>query len=126
MRSSTRVIQRLTTLTNIWTELRPTKTFAGMTLEQFKAAVGPSLDARVRLENARKEVDEAIIARDNADRQSTVIADRLAAAFVAEEEEGYNGVLYAKLGYVRKANRKSGLTRRASAGATTQATPEAG
>jgi hypothetical protein len=126
MRSSTRVIQRLTTLTNIWTELRPTKTFAGMTLEQFKAAVGPSLDARVRLENARKEVDEAIIARDNADRQSTVIADRLAAAFVAEEEEGYNGVLYAKLGYVRKANRKSGLTRRASTGATTQATPEAG
>jgi hypothetical protein len=72
----------------------------------------------------RKEA--AIVARDNADRESAVMADRLVAAFVAEEEEGYNGVLYAKLGYVRKANRKSGLTRRAPAGATSPATPEAG
>jgi hypothetical protein len=125
MRSSTRLIQRLTTLFEVWTELRPTKTFAGMTLEQFKAAVGPSLDARARLDNARKAVDEAIVARDNADRQSAVFADRLTAAFVAEEAEGYNGVLYAKLGYVRKADRNSGLTRRASADATAQATPGA-
>ena len=124
MRTSTHLIQRLTTLFEVWTELRPAKTFAGMTLEQFKAAVGPSLDARVRLEHARKEVDAAIVARDNADRQSNVLADRLAAAFVAEEEEGYNGVLYAKLGYVRKADRNSGLTRRTSAD-TTQARPAA-
>jgi hypothetical protein len=126
MRSSTRLIQRLATLSNVWTELRPTKTFAGMTLEQFKAAVGPSLDARVRLELARKELKAALVARDNADQQSAVVVDRLAAAFVAEEEEGYNGVLYAKLGYIRKADRKSGLKRRAAGDAAPAAAPKAG
>ena len=125
MSSTTRFTERLTTLIEIWTELRPTKTFAGMTLEQFKAAVGPSLDARARLATANKQAEEAIVARDNADQQAAVVIDRMIAAFVAEDEDGYNGVLYAKLGYVRKADRSSGLTRRASADATAPATLKA-
>ena len=121
MSNTTRLTERLTTLIDVWTELRPTKTFAGMTLEQFKAAVGPSLDARARLAAANQQAEEAIIARNNADQQAAVLVDRMVAAFVAEEEEGYNGVLYAKLGYVRKADRSSGLTRRSSAEATAPA-----
>ena len=118
MKNTTRLTKQLTMLIDVWTELRPTKTFAGMTLEQFKAAVAPSLEARARLVAAHQQAQEAIIARDNADDQATVLVDRLVAAFVAEEEDGYNGVLYAKLGYVRKADRSSGLTRRAFAEAT--------
>ena len=117
MRNSTRLTERLSTLVEIWTELRPTKSFLGMTLEQFKAAVAPSLDARARLATASKQVEEAIVDRDNADQEADVLVDRLTAAFVAEEADGYNGVLYAKLGYVRKADRSSGLTRRSSAAA---------
>jgi hypothetical protein len=113
--------ERLTTLIEVWTELRPTKTFAGMTLEQFKAAVGPSLDARARLAAANKAAKEAIVDRDNADQSAAVLVDRTIAGFVAEEEDGYNGVLYAKLGYVRKADRSSGLTRRSSAAAAAPA-----
>jgi len=119
--NTTRLTKQLTTLIEVWTELRPTKTFAGMTLEQFKAAIGPSLDARARLAAANQQAQEAIIARDNADQQAAVLVDRLVAAFVAEEEDGYNGVLYAKLGYVRKADRSSGLTRRAFAETTAPA-----
>ena len=125
MRKSTRLTERLSTLVEIWTELRPTKSFLGMTLEQFKAAVGPSLDARARLATASKQVEEAMVDRDNADQEAAVLVDRLTAAFVAEEADGYNGVLYAKLGYVRKADRSSGLTRRSSAAAAAQTTLKA-
>ena len=115
MSQTTRFTERLSTLIEVWTELRPTKSFAGMTLEDFKVAVGASLEARSRLANANKQAAEAIVDRDNADRATAVLVDRLIAAFVAEEEEGYNGVLYARLGYVRKADRNSGLTRRSAA-----------
>ena len=114
MSNPTRITKQLTTLIEVWTELRPTKSFAGMTLEQFKTAVGPSLDARARLVTANKQADEAIVDRDNADQEAAVLVDRMIAAFVAEEADGYNGVLYAKLGYVRKNDRASGLTRRSS------------
>jgi DICT domain-containing protein len=125
MNSSTRITKQLTTLIEVWTALRPTKSFAGMTLEQFKAAVAPSLDARARLTAAKQQASEAMVERDNADQQTAVLVDRLIAAFVAEEEDGYNGVLYAKLGYVRKADRSSGLTRRSTAPAVTEVTLKA-
>jgi hypothetical protein len=125
MSNSTRITKQLSTLIEVWTALRPTKSFAGMTLEQFQVAVGPSLDARARLAAANRQAKEAIVDRDNADQQAAVLVDRMIAAFVAEEEDGYNGVLYAKLGYVRKADRSSGLTRRASADATAPATLKA-
>ena len=125
MSKTTRLTERLTTLIAIWAELRATRTFAGMTLEQFKTAVGPSLDARARLATANKQAEEAIVARDNADQQAAVVVDRVIAAFVAEDQDGYNGVLYAKLGYVRKADRGSGLTRRSTAEANAPASLKA-
>jgi hypothetical protein len=125
MSNTTRITKQLTTLIEVWTELRPTKSFAGMTLAEFKAAVAPSLDARARLDAANKQAEEAIVDRDNADQTAAVLLDRMIAAFVAEEEDGYNGVLYAKLGYVRKNDRASGLTRRSNVDATAPATLKA-
>jgi hypothetical protein len=121
MSNTTRITKQLPTLIEVWTELRPTKSFAGMTLAEFKAAVAPSLDARARLDAANKAAGEAIVDRDNADQSVAVLVDRMIAAFVAEEEDGYNGVLYAKLGYVRKNDRASGLTRRSNVDATAPA-----
>eukprot|EP01012_Entosiphon_sulcatum_P003338 TRINITY_DN11026_c0_g1_i1.p1 TRINITY_DN11026_c0_g1~~TRINITY_DN11026_c0_g1_i1.p1 ORF type:complete len:127 (+),score=24.57 TRINITY_DN11026_c0_g1_i1:53-433(+) len=118
MNNTTRNTERLEKTLEAWTNLRPTKSFAGMTLAEFKLAVGSSLEARARLAKANKDIDEALIDRENADRLTMPVLDRVIAAVVADETEGYNGALYAALGYVRKSDRNSGLTRRAIAQAT--------
>ena len=115
MNSSTRNTERLNAIIEAWTNLRPTKSFAGMTLEEFKQAVGSSVEARARLDHANEELAVARIDRDNADLHSMPILDRVVAAVVADETEGYNGALYAAMGYVRKSERSTGLTRRTSA-----------
>jgi len=45
-RNPKRTAQKLQKVIDAWTTLRPTKSFSGMTLEQFKAKVKPSLDLR--------------------------------------------------------------------------------
>ena len=118
MNNTTRNNERLDTIIEAWTSLRPTKSFAGMTLAEFKLAVASSFEARARLAHANQNAGEALIDRDNADRLTMPVLDRVVAAVVADEIEGYNGALYAAMGYVRKSDRSTGLTRRATADAT--------
>lgn len=113
MNSTTRHTERLTTIVNAWARLRPTKSFAGMTLEEFTLALAPSTEARARLAQATKQAAEAKVDRANADRLTSVVLDRVVAGVVADPTEGYNSALYAAMGYVRKSERGSGLTRRA-------------
>ncbi len=119
MNNTTRNTERLDTIIAAWTHLRAEKSLAGMTLAEFKLAVAPSYEARARLAKANEDAAEARIDRENADRATMPILDRVVAAVVADETEGYDGALYAAMGYVRKSERSSGLTRRANAEATT-------
>jgi len=112
MNHSTRNTARLNTILEAWSNLRPTKSFAGMTLAGFKTALADSLDARDRLDKASDALAEARADRDNADRQTMPILDRVVAAVVADADESYDGALYEAMGYVRKSARNSGLTRR--------------
>jgi hypothetical protein len=115
MNSTTRNSERLTTIVNAWANLRPTKSFAGMTLEEFKLAIAASTEARARLAHANEQAAEAKVDRANADQLTMPVLDRVVAAVVADPTEGYDGALYAAMGYVRKSERSSGLTRRTSA-----------
>ena len=115
MRTSTRNTERLTTIVDAWTNLRPTKSFAGMTLAEFELAMAPSFEARNQLRDMLELVAKAIIDRNNADRRTMPTLRRVFAAVIADEAEGDDGVLYAAMGYVRKSDRRSGLTRRATA-----------
>ncbi len=47
--SSKDVLVKLETITQAWSKLRPAKTFAGLTLEQFLAAIKPSYDVRAEI-----------------------------------------------------------------------------
>jgi len=113
MNRSTRHARRLTTIVNAWASLSPTKSFAGMTLENLKLALAPSVEARARLADAHEQAGEARVDRDNADRLTSMILDRVVAAGVADPEEGSDSALYQAMGYVRKSDRASGLARRA-------------
>ena len=53
-----------------WESLAPTKSYFGMTLDQFKTAVQPSLDARELIKDLENQLTHAINQRDAADEVS--------------------------------------------------------
>jgi len=112
MNHSTRNTERLNAIIEAWSNLRPAKSFAGMTLAEFKTAMAVSVESRVRLDKASDALAEARADRDNGDRQTKPILDRVVAAVIADADESYDGALYEAMGYVRKSARNSGLTRR--------------
>ena len=117
-----KVAEKLQTVLNAWETLRPTKSFAGMTLEQFKAKVQPSLDTRSSLTTLRNQATDHLTQRQLSDDASIGLAQLVVNAVKGDIEEGENSSLYAAMGYVTKVARKSGLTRK---GQTTQPTQTA-
>lgn len=105
------VVDRIANVVDAWSNLRPTRAFAGMTLDEFKAVVQPSLDARDDMTVAKNSFTAAMVRRDNADAAARRVILRVIAAIVADEQEGDNGELYAAMGYVRRDERASGLHR---------------
>ena len=83
-----------------------------MTLDEFKTAVKPSLDARSAIDLAETNLSVAITQRDNADVASLPLTLRVVDTIIADKDEGPNGEVYKELGYVRRNDRASGLTRR--------------
>ena len=102
---------KLDRFVSAWQTLRPSKSFGGMTLEQFKAAIQPSLDARQHIESLEAELIAAQDVRDDADKVSQGKVQLVVNGVIGDPTEGPDGDLYEALGYVRKSERKSGLTR---------------
>ena len=115
-----RIAKKLQELSVAWETLRPTKSFAGMTLEQFKAKVGPSLTTREQIAALRDQTVHSRAERRRHDEASNGLASLVVNAIKGDPEEGEDGPLYAALGYVPKSARRSGLTRKGPA------TPPAG
>jgi len=111
---------RITRTSTTWGNLRPKKSFAGLSLEKFNALVAPSLSARATIARLENEQIAAQNQRDEADRVSLDALQLVVNSIKGDPEEGEDGELYEALGYVRKSERKSGLHR---AGKT--ATPSA-
>ena len=95
-----------------WESLAKTQSFGGMTLEQFKLAVKPSQDTRVILDDLDKQVTAALNARDTADQISLEKVQLAVNGVVGDPNYGPDSALYEAMGYVRKSERKSGLTRK--------------
>ena len=83
-----------------------------MTLDEFKAAIKPSLDARATISDAEATTAAAIVQRDNADTLTRSTVLRVVHAVVADKDEGNDGELKKAMGYVRRSERATGLTRR--------------
>jgi hypothetical protein len=110
---------KLTEVAHAWETLRPTKSFGGMTLEQFKTAIQPSLDARAEIKTLDKKMIEQIDLRDKADVVSMAAQAKVVKGVVGDPDEGDDGELYEAMGYVRKSERASGLTRKKQTPPTT-------
>ena len=104
--------KRLTKIIKAWEELCPAKSFAGLTLDQFKAKVKPSFDARERVREVRLDMTNALNARNDADKVSRKVALKVVQSVVGDVEEGDDSSLYETMGFVRKSERRTGLHRK--------------
>ena len=105
-------LEKITRVINGWETLAPDKTFGGMTLAQFKAAVKPSFDTRDELRVLESQQQAKQVDRDNADDKSLGFVQRVVNGVVGDPEEGPDSDLYDSFGYTRKSERKTGLTRK--------------
>ncbi|HTD66534.1 MAG TPA: hypothetical protein VK846_08405 [Candidatus Limnocylindria bacterium] len=97
-----------------WEEHATDATFGGLTLTQFKAKMKPSLDARDEVSSLELKLAAARVDRNNADLVSEEITNNVVNSAKGDPSYGENSALYASFGYIRKDDRKSGLTRAAN------------
>lgn len=103
---------RAQTVASAWEALRADKSFAGMTLTQFKNKVKASFDARTSIVNLQNQLTAAQNARDDADKETLKAVSLVVNSVKGDPEEGEDGELYEAMGYIRKSERKSGLSRK--------------
>lgn len=104
--------EKMMEVSNAWKTLAPDKSFGGMTLAEFEAQIEKSLTPRRRLiEIADEEIQQQTI-RDTEDAITMGKLQLIVNGVKADPEEGEDGALYDAMGYVRKSERKSGLTRK--------------
>jgi hypothetical protein len=101
---------RLETILKAWTNLRKDKSYAGISLEDFKKYVQPSFDIRDEISSLEERLRGLRDRRDDIDKQNLAKAERIVEGVIGEE--GRDGEMYQALGYVRKSEKESGLTRK--------------
>ena len=103
---------KLDKVIDAWTEEAPDASFGGMNLDRFKEAVKPSLDARKKISDGERMAQDGANERDDADVVSNDKLLLVVNAVKGDPNFGENSDLYEAMGYVRKSERKSGLTRK--------------
>ena len=99
--------EKIRTTVTPWEQLAANKKFGGMSLDEFKAAIAPSLAARTLIDQLQHQLTQAINQRDDADNVSLVKMQLVVNGVLADPTE--DGSLYEAMGYTRKSERKSGL-----------------
>jgi hypothetical protein len=112
MASPKSIKDKMDRMINGWKTLAPTKTFGGLTEKQFEDAVKPSYDVRAEIAAIEETRNAKLAERDEIDAESMAKAALVVAGVVADPTEGPDSPLYESFGYVRKSEKKSGLTRR--------------
>ena len=104
--------EKMLKVLNAWKTLAPDKSFGGMTVVQYEEQVNKSLAPRRRLEELEDERLQQFALRDTMDEKTIGDVQLIVNGVLADPTEGANSALYEAMGYVRKDDRKSGLTRK--------------
>jgi hypothetical protein len=83
-----------------------------MTLAQFQAAVKPSFERRNDIAVIEGQFTSLINQRNDADKVSLEQCNLVVNAVKGDPAFGEDSALYETMGYVRKSERKTGLTRK--------------
>lgn len=92
--------------------LAPDKTFGGIKLSDFTAQVGKSNARRENLQRIKDEVIQEEAALDGEDNITMKMCERIKNGVIADEDFGDDSALYEALGFIRRSEKKSGLTRK--------------
>ena len=111
-RISTTIVDRIQTFRTSWRELAPDATFAGMTLTQFEVASAAPLTLRDEIMALEKQTEGKKTERLMADVTAGEMLDLVVNSVRGTPGFGQDCSLYRAFGYVRKSDRKSGLTRK--------------
>lgn len=113
MADSPKIIEeKYNRILNAWKTLAADKSFGGITLAQFEAQITKSNTPRERLEALDGEIKQAQANREAEDGVTTRVCDLIVKNVVANPDYGDDSAIYEAISYVRKSNRKSGLTRK--------------
>jgi hypothetical protein len=110
--------EKMMQVLHAWRTIAPDKKFGGLTLGEYEAQVNRSLGPRRRLVEIDDEKIEQQAMREFEDATTLKKVELIVAGVVADEEYGSDSALYEAMGYVRKSERKSGLTRKRVNGRT--------
>lgn len=114
-KSLVQVMDRIQLFQAVWLELAPEETFAGMTLAEFEAAISPPASIRASILSIEKRLEGKKTERAEADLEAMALLDLVVNSVRGTPGFGANSALYRALGYVRKSERKSGMTRKSKA-----------
>jgi hypothetical protein len=89
-----------------WERHAPDSVFYGMTLEQFKAAMRPSLQFREDIDHYRRCLKTLPRQRDGADTKAMRLIEGAKYAIGGDPKFGQDSLLYGDFGYVRKSARR--------------------
>ena len=99
------IIGRINTLVESWRTQEPNRTFYGHTLPQFETAVQSVFEVREEGAELAKRVRANSARRKDVDVAATDLIAKIIHSVKADPQVGEDSVLYATLGYVRKADR---------------------
>jgi hypothetical protein len=108
----TRMIERIEVFQAAWLENAPTAAFAGMTLTEFKEAVKAPAELRDEILMLDRQVERKQVESLNAIATASEVLDLVVNSVRGTPGFGADSALYGSIGYVRKSERKTGLTRK--------------
>ena len=97
-----------------WAHLAPDETFAGMTVEQYRAKIAASIEVREQIKSLQQQLRALGVKRCQADTESHELTSYVVASVLGTPGHGSDSPLYHAMGYVTDSRRASGLVRNSS------------
>ena len=110
--SPKKALEKLETILNAFEHIAPNETFGGQTAPQFAADVQESRDVRAEIDDMENQLAALKVKRDNIDLRNLKKAELVVNGVIGDPNYGPDSALYEEMGYIRKSNRQSGLTRK--------------
>lgn len=104
--------ERIATIGSAWINLAPQAKFAGMTHEDFTVKMAEALKIRTDIETLERQLEGRKVDRAVADEAASLKMEMVVNSVKGTEGYGPDSALYRAMGYVRKSERRSGLTRK--------------
>ncbi len=112
MRLKDNVIDRIVEFRTAWREMAIDSKFADMTLEEFEVATAPPEMIRAEIKALEKQLESKKTKRSDADKAAGELLELVINSMRGTPGFGPDSDLYRGCGYVRKSERKSGLSRK--------------